>query len=169
MLHQQVSRSQHCGFVGVYALTYATINGTRTDALRKIIIYKGWHIKTNGDPYDATSVAAVHAAAVEVCNRGGADGWCQTSILDSNTPSLSFYFSKIFTKPAFLSDDTVVQFGNTCYCNAVLQALYHLPAFREACLAHRRAISARKEEAMMEAVRGTCFVNVFIYFSICCF
>lgn len=97
MLHQQVSRSHHCGFVGVYALAYATINGTRTDALRRLL-YIGWHdiIKSIGDPYDATSVAAVHAAAVEVCNPGGADGWCQTSILDSNTPSLSFYFSKIF-------------------------------------------------------------------------
>lgn len=37
MLHQQVSRSHHCGFVGVYALTYATINGTRTDALRRLL------------------------------------------------------------------------------------------------------------------------------------
>lgn len=80
-----------------------------------------------------------------------------------------FIFQKSSLNPPFSLDDTVVQFGNTCYCNAVLQALYHLPAFREACLAHRRAISARKEEAMMEAVRGTCFVNVFIYFSICCF
>mmetsp|Transcript_7686 Transcript_7686/g.21025 ORF Transcript_7686/g.21025 Transcript_7686/m.21025 type:complete len:396 (+) Transcript_7686:123-1310(+) len=39
-------------------------------------------------------------------------------------------------------------FGNTCYANSVLQALYYCPPFREACIAHVQAKDHREEDLL---------------------
>lgn len=46
------------------------------------------------------------------------------------------------------------QFGNTCYCNSVLQALYFCRPFREKVLAYK-PVSKRKESLL------TCLADLF--------
>lgn len=46
------------------------------------------------------------------------------------------------------------QFGNTCYCNSVLQALYFCRPFREKVLAYK--VQPRKKESLL-----TCLADLF--------
>lgn len=46
------------------------------------------------------------------------------------------------------------QFGNTCYCNSVLQALYFCRPFREKVLAYK--VQPRKKESLL-----TCLSDLF--------
>lgn len=48
----------------------------------------------------------------------------------------------------------VAQFGNTCYCNSVLQALYFCRPFREKVLAYK--IQPRRKENLL-----TCLADLF--------
>jgi len=48
----------------------------------------------------------------------------------------------------------VTQFGNTCYCNSVLQALYFCRPFREKVLAYK--IQPRRKENLL-----TCLADLF--------
>uniref|UniRef100_A0A3B3R3M6 Ubiquitin specific peptidase 12 n=1 Tax=Paramormyrops kingsleyae TaxID=1676925 RepID=A0A3B3R3M6_9TELE len=62
-----------------------------------------------------------------------------------------FFFFFTFTSPSVLH---LVQFGNTCYCNSVLQALYFCRPFREKVLAYKA--QPRRKESLL-----TCLADLF--------
>ncbi len=55
---------------------------------------------------------------------------------------------------SFSNCNLVTQFGNTCYCNSVLQALYFCRPFREKVLAYK--IQPRRKESLL-----TCLADLF--------
>uniref|UniRef100_A0A671L5F4 ubiquitinyl hydrolase 1 n=1 Tax=Sinocyclocheilus anshuiensis TaxID=1608454 RepID=A0A671L5F4_9TELE len=55
---------------------------------------------------------------------------------------------------SFSNCNLVAQFGNTCYCNSVLQALYFCRPFREKVLAYK--IQPRRKESLL-----TCLADLF--------
>uniref|UniRef100_A0A672T3E6 Ubiquitin carboxyl-terminal hydrolase 12-like n=1 Tax=Sinocyclocheilus grahami TaxID=75366 RepID=A0A672T3E6_SINGR len=55
---------------------------------------------------------------------------------------------------SFSNYNLVAQFGNTCYCNSVLQALYFCRPFREKVLAYK--IQPRRKESLL-----TCLADLF--------
>ncbi len=55
---------------------------------------------------------------------------------------------------SFSNCNLVTQFGNTCYCNSVLQALYFCRPFREKVLAYK--VQPRRKESLL-----TCLSDLF--------
>ena len=51
---------------------------------------------------------------------------------------------------------TLFQFGNTCYCNSVLQALYFCRPFREKVLQYKHQQKNQKKETLL-----TCLADLF--------
>jgi len=49
-----------------------------------------------------------------------------------------------------------VQFGNTCYCNSVLQALYYCKPFRDMVLLYKQQTKNQKKETLL-----TCLADLF--------
>lgn len=49
-----------------------------------------------------------------------------------------------------------LQFGNTCYCNSVLQALYFCKPFRDMVLAYKQQTKTQKKETLL-----TCLADLF--------
>jgi len=55
-----------------------------------------------------------------------------------------------------LSSSVSVQFGNTCYCNSVLQALYYCKPFRDMVLLYKQQTKNQKKETLL-----TCLADLF--------
>lgn len=55
-----------------------------------------------------------------------------------------------------ISNDFLFQFGNTCYCNSVLQALYFCRPFRERVLQFKQHQKNNKKESLL-----TCLADLF--------
>jgi len=49
-----------------------------------------------------------------------------------------------------------IQFGNTCYCNSVLQALYYCKPFRDMVLLYKQQTKNQKKETLL-----TCLADLF--------
>jgi len=49
-----------------------------------------------------------------------------------------------------------LQFGNTCYCNSVLQALYYCKPFRDMVLLYKHQTKNQKKETLL-----TCLADLF--------
>jgi len=50
----------------------------------------------------------------------------------------------------------IVHFGNTCYCNSVLQALYYCKPFRDMVLLYKQQTKNQKKETLL-----TCLADLF--------
>ena len=77
---------------------------------------------------------------------------CTISIYDYDVSNDVFYPTGVTCSLYFLCS----QFGNTCYCNSVLQALYFCRPFREKVLQYKQQQKNQKKETLL-----TCLADLF--------